>query len=189
MPAQDAAEVVIGANGQVYVAPTDAPGPTESQDALDGEFRELGFVSEDGATVNDSKDVNDVGAWQSFYPIRRNVTGRNFNVAFALRQWNDATIPLAFGGGVVATNGAGEYMYTPPEPEELDERQVVIDWQDGDKHYRLHIPRGTVSENVETNLTRTAASDLPITFSALKLDDATPIYTLYTDDPAFAAGS
>lgn len=189
MAGNDAAEVVVGANGQVYVSPTDTPGPTDSTGALDADFIELGFVSEDGATVTDSKDVENIGAWQSFYAIRRIITGREFTVAFALRQWNGDTVTLAFGGGEVTENATGEFEYAPPEPETLDERSLVLDWQDGTRNFRLYVPRGIVSDNVETNITRASAADLPINFAALPLDTETAIFSLFTDDPAFAPGS
>jgi hypothetical protein len=89
------------------------------------------------------------------------------------------------------TTSGDEFVYVPPSPELIDERSVVIDWQDGEKSYRLYIPRGIVSENVEVNLTRSGAADLPITFAATDpgSDESGPldIYTLFTDDPAFAA--
>ncbi len=185
----NADEVVVGSNGQAYVAPVGTTAPTDSGSALDTDFVELGYISEDGATITDNKDVENIGAWQSFYPLRRIITGRELNVGFALRQWNGDTVKLAFGGGTVAANGAGEWEYTPPDPEELDERALVLDWQDGDKHYRLYVPRGIVTETVETNLTRSSAADLPITYGALPVDDVTPVYTLLTDDPSFSGGS
>lgn len=188
MPTPNANEVVVGANGQIYVGPVGTAAPTDSDSALHANFIELGYTSEDGVTVTDSKDIENVEAWQSFYAIRKIVTGREFTVAFALRQWNEHTVKLAFGGGTVANNGAGEFSYTPPDPEDLDERAVVIDWQDDDKNYRLYVPKAIVTDNVETNLTRASAADLPITLSAVP-EGTNAIYTLFTDDPAFVAGS
>lgn len=184
----DATEVVVGANGQVYVAPVGSTAPTDAETAPAAAFVNLGYTSEDGATITDSRETENIGAWQSAYPIRRLVTSRELTVAFALRQWNESTVELAFGGGAV-TGSTGDWVYTPPGPEELDERALILDWQDGDKEYRLYIPRGIVTENVETTLNRTSAADLPITFAAMPADDATPIYTLFTNDDAFAPGS
>lgn len=184
----NADEVVVGANGQIYVGATGQAEPTDATTALVGTYSQLGFVSEDGVSFTDSKTVEAIGAWQSFYAIRRIITGRELTVSFQLRQWNDATVPFALGGGTVTEPSPGEYTYTPPAPETIDERSLILDWQDGDKNYRLWIPRGMVTENVETNLTRTAAADLPITFAAIS-DGADDAYILFTDDPAFEAGS
>lgn len=187
--ATDANEVVVGANGHVYVAPVGTTGPTDSTTALDAAFIDVGYISEDGAGVSDSKDIENIGAWQSLYPLRRIVTGREFNITFALRQWNATTVPFAFGGGDVTDEGGGEFKYVPPAAGEIDERALVLEWEDGDKHYRLHVPRGMVAETVDTTFARNAASDLPITYSVLPVDDTTDPYELFTDDPAFAAAS
>ena len=182
----DASQVVVGANGQVYVGPLAADAPTAVDDTLDTDFIELGFVSEDGATITDSKTVENIGAWQSFYPIRRIVTEREFTVEFAMRQWNGDNITFAFGGGVVL--GGPNFSYTPPDPGEIDERSLILKWQDGTKNYLLYIPRGMATASTVANLRRAQAADLPITFSALS-DGDDAAYTLFTDDPAFAGAT
>jgi hypothetical protein len=186
--AQTSTEVVVAANGQIYVGPVGAPAPDSWDDALAASYTEVGFVSEDGATITDSKEIENISAWQSFYPIRRIVTSREFTVSFAMRQWNAENIKFAFGGGTVSAASGGGYKFVPPQPDELDERSLVLDWQDGDKHYRLFIPRGMATEATEVTLTRTAAADLAITFAALS-DGVDPAYTLFTDDPAFVSTS
>jgi len=188
----DASQVVVGANGIVWVGAITATAPTDATTTMDADWTDLGFVSEDGATFTEGKDITDIGAWQSFYPIRRIITGRSVQVSFAIRQWNKDTVEFALGG-TVETN-TGEFMYTPPSPEEFDERSLTLEWFDGTKSYRLYMPKGIVSESVETNLVRTGAADLPVTFAASDPgvdinDDPISIYTLFTDDPAFAAAS
>lgn len=117
-----------------------------------------------------------------------------------LVKWNDAqaiasVLSVTSGTGsavgdvavlIAGADSAGsEYVYSPPSPEELDERSFTVEWEDGSKKYRLYFPRGMVTDNVVTKLQRTAASDLPITFSALS-DGTEDIFKLFTNDPAFA---
>jgi hypothetical protein len=65
----------------------------------------------------------------------------------------------------------------------------VIDWNDGDKQYRLVCARVVATESVETNIVRTGAADLPITFSVME-DDNQVTWYLVSDDPALEpAGS
>lgn len=182
MPA-NANQVVVGGTGLVLVAPTTEAAPTNATTPLTGNWQDLGFTSEDGVTVTDSKDIEEIGAWQSFYPIRRIITGRDFTVSFALRQWSRVNVILALGGGTVT--GSSPWTYTPPSPGSIDNRSLVVSWQDGSKSYRLYVPVGMVTESVETNITRTGASDLPITFSATS-DGTTNPYTLFTTDSSFS---
>jgi hypothetical protein len=180
---KDVDEIVVGANGTVWTAPVGTAAPADEDAAPAAGWVDLGYVSEDGVTVTDAKTLEVISVWQLFYAARRIVTARELNLSFALRQWSKDTVPFAFGGGEITTPTAGHHKYTPPAPEDLDERALMIDWQDGTKHYRWVVLRGMVTDNVETNLTRTAAADLPITFGMNGSDTGDPWYLL-TDDPA-----
>lgn len=184
----DADEVVVGADGNVYVAPVGTTGPTDIDTALDAAFIDLGYTSEDGVTLTPGMDMNEIMAWQSFYSIRRIVTSRTFDIGFTLLQWNEDSIVLAFGGGSVAT-AAGPpivYTYSPPSPETIDYRAVVVEWADGTKDYRLHVPKALVTDTGALNLNRTSEAGLDLTFS-IQATDGTDPFNLITNDPAFAA--
>ena len=181
--ANDADQIVVGSNGSISVAPKGTT-PPEDLEALTADFTNLGLVTPDGAAFSDSKTLENIGAWQAFGPVRRVVTEKDTQLTFGLRQWNKDTVPLAFGGGDVTEPETGVYRYSPAAAEELDERCMVLDWQDKTFKYRLVIVEGMVTEGVETNLVRTGAADLPITFGAnYQADDDT--WYLITDDPAF----
>lgn len=188
MPASTAPssdQVLVGASGTVYVAAYNLiTAPTAYDSALDADLVQLGYLTEDGVSIKDSKDVTEIKAWQTPYPVRRLITGRTFEVSFSLEQWNWQSLPFALGGGILTEPTAGKYKYTPPDADDLDERGMVIDWADGTKLYRLFIPRGIVTEQVETNIKRTDAAVFPITFAAI-FDGTNPTYTLFTNDPAF----
>lgn len=163
--AVDANDVVVGANGSVHVAPAGTAVPTTAVVALDAAYIEVGYLSEDGVTFTDGAEVEDINAWQSFYPIRKIVTARSAGVEFVMKQWNEVTLKLAFGGGSIKRGGTST-TYAPPGPSDLDTRALVVTWADGVNDYRLVFPRGLVSGEVETQLVRTSAADLPISFAA-----------------------
>lgn len=181
--AKDVDEIVVGADGTIWVAPVGTAAPADESAAPGAGWTDLGYASEDGATFRDGKTLEVIPVWQLFHPARRIVTARDTNVAFTLRQWNPDTVSLAFGGGVVTEVTAGHYKLTPPAAGDLDERSLLLDWHDGAKDYRLVIVRGMVTENVETKLVRNAAGDLPITFAVNGSDVGDPWYLL-SNDPA-----
>ncbi len=187
MPGNESGEIVVGANGSVHVAAIGVTGPTNATTSLATGWIDMGFVSENGATFTDSRTVTPIPVWQSFYPARRIITERDAMVAFVLRQWNTATLRLAFGGGDISGT-APNFTYTPPSPDELDERQLCLDWQDGARSFRLYIPKGIVTDNVATNIVRTAAADLPITFGVTPQSGDDP-YTIFVADLAFSGYS
>lgn len=177
-------EIVVGANGSIWTAPVGTAAPADEVAAPGAGWVDLGYASEDGVTLTDSKTLETISVWQLFYAARRIVTERDLTIGFVLRQWNGENVKLGFGGGEITAPSAGHFKYVPPAPEDLDERAFLIDWQDGTKNYRLVLSRGMVTENLETNLTRTGAADLPITVSLIGDDAGDPWYLL-TDDPAF----
>ena len=185
--ALDADEVVIGANGAVYVGAVGSTGPTDIETALDAAFTHLGYVTDDGITLTPGMDTAEINAWQSFYPVRRIVTSRSFDIAIPLLQWNQESIKLAFGGGSFATTAGppAYYTYTPPSPEEIDYRALVLEWADDTKEYRLHVPKVLVTDAGDLSLNRTDAAALDLTFSLEATDGSNP-FTLITNDPAFA---
>ena len=191
--ALNATEITVAANGSIYVAPVGTTLPAKHTDptaGLNAAFGyALGYASEDGVTFSATPDVTDIGAWQSKDPVRRLVTATENSVSTELMQWNEKTFPLVFGGGEV-TEAGGFYTYTPPAADEgLAEVSVIIDWNDGDKNYRLVIPRANATEGTETQLQRGASANLALTLKALAPAAGVDVWYLNTDDPAFAVGS
>jgi hypothetical protein len=186
--AQDADEVVVAGNGHIYIAPVGTTAPTDIATAWAAGWIDLGYATEDGVTLTVGRTITDITAWQSFHPIRRAITAMNITVAFVLQQWNENTTRLAFGGGAITTTAGppAHYLYTPPDPEDLDERAVGVEWADGTKTYRLVIPRAIVTDDVSTQLVRTDTAQLPITMGVIAEGGVAP-YVIRTNDPAFAA--
>lgn len=187
--ALDAEDLVVAANGRVYVGPTTATLPTDESEALDSDFVDLGYLTDAGLTVSPSMTVESVQPWQSFYSVREIVTARELTLGMELLQFNADTTVLAFGGGVVTEESSGHFKLVPPSPETIDKRSAVVDWQDGDKKYRLVVPVCMMSEGGEFTLARTSPATLAVTLKALGVDGDDP-WILYTDDVAFTpAGS
>lgn len=186
---QDVDEIVVAANGKILVAPVGTVAPIDIATAWGAGWIDLGFANEDGVTFTDAREIDEIAVWQLFYPARRIVTARDATVAFVLAQWNEETVRLAFGGGTVTTTAGppAHYRYDPPDPQTIDERALGIEWVDGTKTYRLIVARAMLTENVETNLVRSGAAQLPITMGIIGESGVKPWY-LRTNDPAFAAG-
>ena len=184
---KSSSQIRVGANGTVFVAPVGTVAPTDIATAWAAAWVDLGFTSEEGVTFRDSKTTEKIAVWQMFSAARYIVTDADTNCSFVLRQWSKDTVKLAFGGGTITTTVGppAHYLYTPPAPGTVDERALGIEWIDGTVTYRLVMPKVMVTEGVETNLTRTNASDLPITVGVMGVDGATA-WTVRTNDAAFA---
>lgn len=182
-------ELRVGLNGQIYTGAIGTTAPTHPSNALNAAFVGLGYTNEDGPTVNVNPDFQDFNAWQEYTPVRIEKTAQNAQVSYGLLQWDEDTVPLAFGGGSVQTVSGG-YRYNLPDPSTgPDERALVVEILDGSEHDRWVFPRTIAVEAVETNYRRSAEAQLPITQRVLTpAGGGSPGYYL-TDSAAFAAGS
>lgn len=187
---QNAEELVVAARGDIAIAPKGTTLPTDLG-ALDAAFTTVGYTTEEGVKFAYSENREEIMAWQSATAVRRIVTARDLVTAYELEQWNRDTFALAFGGGTWSEPTVGVFRYDPPDSDDpLSEYAQVIDFQDGERHSRVVIEKGGVSEDVETNLVRTAAAVLPVAFKALAPDDSgTSSWYFLGDDPAFDEGS
>lgn len=181
-------EIVVAGNGQCYVAPTGTTLPTAPTGALAAGFLGLGYITEDGVSISVAPDVAEFNAWQSRTPVRREKTSQQVNVTFSLMQWDEDSVPFAFGGGSVS-GSVGNYRYNlPADDAALDERALVVDANDGTKNMRWVFARGNVVEAVEAAFQRANPAVLPITFRALAVSGASPGYFL-SDMTSFVSGS
>lgn len=163
--ANNASNLVVGANGTIYTAPAGTALPTTTTGVLNVAFSEVGYLTEDGGTFTYSEDTQDILAWQEEEPIDTLITGRNATYAFACREWNKTSVELAFGGAKVTKEGE-EYRLDAPTTGSLDRRALVVDWEFREVNYRLVIPRGIASGDVSSTINRTSTADLPVSFKA-----------------------
>ncbi len=181
----DRSQVKVAANGRVYSAPLGTAGPTSATNAMPAGWIDLGYLSEDAFTVRSGREIAEIRGWQSSNSLRRIVTSTSFDVSFSLMQWSSTTVRLAFGGGTVTQVAANatatppieaHALYTPPDPETIDERQLCLELRDGVNQLRWVITNGSVTDDVEIGGSRTDPSLLPITFSANASDVGQPWY-------------
>jgi len=186
----NSSDTLIAGSGQVYVAATGSTLPTTPTGTVDTAFVGLGYHTEDGVSLSAPVNIIDYPAWQSKHPIRREVDTRDFTLSFSLLQWDEDTVPLAFGGGSISSVSGG-YKFTPPQSTDaITEKALICDIDDGSERTRIIIPRGSVTEGVDTSLTRTSMSALSVTFKALQPTDGSAAwYFLTSDSTAYASGS
>lgn len=193
MAGENKEEIVVALDGSVNLAPFGKALPTDLKPLKAEDFTDLGYQSTDGVTFTVTPSVTDIEAWQSATPVRKIVTARALAVKFTALQWNVSTFAAAFGGGAwtekeEAKEGKpGLYRYDPPaDQDDLPDYSTVIDFQDGDKNYRLVVELGNITDAVETNLARGSASTIPISIDALTPDGKDRSWYLLSDDPAVA---
>ncbi len=189
----DADEIFVGSNGQVYFAPVGTALPALGSDptaALDPAFFGVGFLTEDGVTPTFGTEVTEITSWQSSQPTRRNRQTQNYTFGFSMQQWNESNLVVAFGGGEVVDSGEFFTYRFPEDGDALAEWSLVVDAHDGDVHQRFVLARGTVTDDVSSAFKRTEEAALAVTVKGLTPPAGAPgACYLLSDDPALSPGS
>lgn len=180
-----ATEVMVAPSGTISIAPVGTAAPADEVAALSASYTDLGYTTEDGVTFRYNEDKGEVRAWQSGFRVRSIVNNRDAELEFVLEQWDKETVKLAFGGGTWSTVTAGHFKYVPPGiSDAIYQRELVVSWVDGAKHYRLVVPKFEISDQIETQMQRGQQSNLPLTGKVIGADVGDAWYLL-SDDPAF----
>lgn len=133
--------------GAVFRAPTGTQLPTDASTALNSAFVDLGYVSEDGVTNNNTATSDSVKAWggdtvlvlQTEKPDEWTLTlieAMNQNVLKTV--YGDANVTVADGTGLITVQA---------KAEQLADKSYVIDMKlKGGAMKRVVIPNGSLSE-------------------------------------------
>ena len=179
--------VLIPGTGSLYVAPVGTGLPVDIDEALNAAFDDMGFIHEQGATFSDGKTPgNAIFSWQRRAPVRRTVGNAEPYLELMLREWNEDTLAVAFGGGAVSTTTNG-FIYVPPTTGETVTREIVLVMTDGTVNYRLTAGAAEVHAATQVNLNKVDNSALTVRFELLTPSDDSAPWDILTDATQFAA--
>jgi len=164
----DPSEVQVGtaAGPGIWLAPAGTPAPALGTDfALP--WRVLGYLSDDGPTVGQSTDSEDITPWQSVVPIRSVITGRQITLQFILWQLNELTLALYFDADepTVSAGGAIDMELRTDAPQHL--YAIAIDSADAERLFRISFGRASLNAAGDMQITRGAPVPLDCTLAAL----------------------
>lgn len=143
----DASSVGVGkpkVTGAVFIAPITAALPTNATDELPDEYECIGYVSEDGFTVSEERDNEDIPAWggdtvytsQTSYTESFSFTPIEINPVVAKMQYGDENVTVTAGAMTVVHNS-----------KELPAKHLVVDTVPNSKTVsRLVVPLAKLTE-------------------------------------------
>ncbi|MET9550534.1 hypothetical protein ABZY36_35315 [Streptomyces sp. NPDC006627] len=184
--ANDADNVRVGLTGSILMAPKGTTAPADLDTPWDPAWLDLGFMSDDGVSMEYSTDVEDIGAWQSLSPVRRILTSVDMTLGFTAIELKTATIKLYFPGSTMTDVSGTVHKLDIPAAPGPAEYAFGLEWLDGDIKNRLIVARGEVTERGTITLARSEAVGLEMTVSAYA-SSAPEIATWLSNDPAWAA--
>lgn len=184
---QDSTQVRVAPNGHIWVAALGTAIPATPTTTPDTGWKELGYADESGVEITPSLTTAEIKAWQSAAPLRIIPTEIKLELKFNLQQFNADTTSLFFGGATWAAvsghTGVSKLLFS--STPNVDERMVMIDWQDVSINCRLVVERGLVTNRDKLDIVRSKNQVFGVTFSAL--DAAGNFAQLFSDDPTLVA--
>lgn len=170
--------VRVAVTGSVYVAPVGTTGPTDAGTALAATWLDLGYLSEDGLTLDPSKtDTTSIVAWQNSHEVRKAVTKVENSLKFTMIETSAATLSLYFGE--VIDVGDKEYVFGGAGSGRVS---LVFDVIDGTDESRIWVPNCEVTERGSVMFKNGEAIGLEVTVSAYpsSLTDNKPFKRFFT---------
>ncbi len=178
-------QIVVAGTGTISIAPqgTAIPADTAVHSTLDPAYVDLGFTSDDGVTIADGMEVEDINAWQSLYPVRRVITGYSGSVAFDLLQWSEDIFIQVLNGVVTEPVADTVHEFTPTRDGVLPEKTLIVDFTDGAELYRWIFHRVTMGADVEIPIDKKTAGVIPNEWGVQ--DDVLGPFVMRTTDQNF----
>jgi hypothetical protein len=178
--ALDTTQIRVAPHGHLYVATTATAAPADVTAAWGVGWKELGYASDDGVSLNPSLDTDTIDVWQSAAPGRYVVKAAGLDVEFTMVQSNADTTGFFFGSTWTVDEDLATMLFS--STPEIDTRSLGIEWGEGAIVNRLIVGLGSVTDRDAIDLKRTDAQAYKVTFSAM--DKAGSLATLLSNDPA-----
>ena len=186
--AKNATQVRVALTGSIWFNSDLNAAIPDDLDTPPAGYVDLGFTTDDGVTFTLSKETEDIMGWQTGDVLRKLVTAEPKSAAFTLRQVSRDTWLATNGGTITLTRAAaGEvpavYRWEPTQSEVV-EGVLLIDFEDDGINYRFGFRRAMQGAEVEFQLVRGDAVNLPNEWTALAPASGAAFF-MDTDDVAF----
>lgn len=159
--ALNSANVDVAVTGVVAYAPTTTSAPTDADTPLDAEWRDVGYISEDGIVEARERSTENIIAWQNADVVRTVTTEASITVQFTMIETNPNSVELFYGAPINTVDGSVEIN----PANSGGRRSVVIDYVDGSKRVRMYLPEAEVTEIGETTLASGSAVGYDVTIT------------------------
>lgn len=107
MATMNASEVGVGSakvTGAIWVAPSSTALPTDATTSLAAAYKLLGFTSDAGVTISESRSNNAIKAWEGLTEVYNVVTEYTESVSFTPIQINADVAALTWGSDAVTAD-------------------------------------------------------------------------------------
>ena len=179
--ANDASNVGVGkpkVGGAVYIGTADSPAPTDASTPLDDTFKLFGYISEDGVTISEERDSEDLKAWGGD-TVKTSQTSYKETFAFTPIEVDPVVAAAEYGDDNVSVE-AGK-MTIKHNSKELPELPLVIETVPNSKTVdRFFVPKAKLTEKGDQALNDSDPMGRECTYTAMPDDEGNTAYEFMT---------
>lgn len=147
--ATTATNVTVGkpkVGGAVHWAPLGTALPTSATEALNAAFVDLGYVSEDGLTNNNSPESDTVKAWGGDTVLNMQTDRPDTFALKLIEAMNEDVLKTIYGSSNVTADGDGNLTVKATAQDMISGAWVFDMILKGGRAKRIVVPNGTISE-------------------------------------------
>lgn len=186
MANMDVSQVTVGSaavTGAIKVAPRSTTLPTDATTALPVAFKLLGFTSEAGVKIAESRETNEIPAWEGRTTVCTIVTKYTEAVSFMPIQCNEDVAKLIWGEDAVTVDSQTGAMAVKHHGASLEPVAIVIETVPAPGIVKRYVGVFQLWERGEVTMDGTQVDGRQLTFNAVADNDNTTMteYTAFTD--------
>ena len=182
--ANNAENVLVAVTGSVYVGATSDTLPTNSTSSPHANFKDLGYLSEDGFTEATDVDSDEIVAWQNGTVVRRTITSQAKTFEFTLIETKEAVLEFVRPGSTLGGTSGAYSMEV--KAVTAARRALIFDILDGDVHLRKVVPNAEITDFGDIEYQNGEPIGYPVTITAYPDDTDTVMYE-YSDAENWAS--
>ena len=170
MATMNTAEVTYGAaaaTGAIWVAPKGTSLPTDASTSLSGSFVLLGFTSDAGVQISESRSQESIRAWEARKEVVTLTTEYTESVSFTPIQCNADVAKLTWGNGNVSVDAGTGALTCKHTGDTLDPVVIVVETTPATGIIKRYCGTYQLSERGEQTLDGTQVDGRQLTFKAL----------------------
>lgn len=178
MATMNPAEVTVGAaaaTGAIWVAPKGTALPEDATTALPSTFVLLGFTSDAGVQISESRSQESIRAWEARKVVVNLTTEYTENVSFTPIQCNEDTAKLTWGNDNVVVGQHGE-LTCKHTGDTLEPVVVVVETTPAAGIVKRYCGTYQLSERGEQTLDGTQVDGRQLTFEAIADENGVTTY-------------
>lgn len=164
------------ATGAIFIAPSGTPLPTDASSTLNAAFKCLGYASEDGVTISEDSDTNELKAWGG---VTVRVTNSSFSetIAFTPMQIDEDVMKATYGADSVSYDAATGKMTVKHGVNDIASVEMVIETIPAPDMKRRYVaPSAKLTERGDASANGSDSDGRELTFTCQPDGDGVTIY-------------